>query len=173
MDQHYLVGVLKQTSRTNLAKRPSLDDLDLRLLAHLQEDARITSVELARRLKLSAPGLQKRVRKLEQRGVIKGYATLVSRQAVGLDLLCFVQVLLAHHRPGSVERFPARIRKLPEVLECYYLTGEIGYLLKVVVATHDDLERFLFDKLMKVDGVDRVRTSIVLKELKTSVALPL
>jgi len=162
-----------RTSRTNVAKRPRLDDLDRRLLAHLQDDARITSVELARRLKLSAPGLQKRVRKLEQLGVIKGYATLVSRQAVGLDLLCFVQVLLAHHRPGSVERFPARIRKLPEVLECYYLTGEIDYLLKVVVATHDDLERFLFDKLMKVDGVDRVRTSIVLKELKASTALPL
>ena len=113
------------------------------------------------------------MRKLEQHGVITGYATLVSRQAVGLDLLCFVQVLLAHHRPGSVERFPGRIRKLPEVLECYYLTGEIDYLLKVVVATHDDLERFLFDKLMKVDGVDRIRTSIVLKQLKASTALPL
>jgi DNA-binding Lrp family transcriptional regulator len=167
------MGVPKRTSRTNVARRPQLDDLDLRLLAHLQDDARVTSVELARRLKLSAPGLQKRVRKLEQAGVIKGYATLVNRQAVGLDLLCFVQVLLAHHRPGSVERFPARIRKLPEVLECYYLTGEIDYLLKVVVATHDDLERFLFDKLMKVEGVDRVRTSIVLRELKASTALPL
>ena len=162
-----------RTSRINVAKRPRLDDLDRRLLAHLQDDARITSVELARRLNLSAPGLQKRVRKLEQLGVIKGYATLVSRQAVGLDLLCFVQVLLAHHRPGSVERFPARIRKLPEVLECYYLTGEIDYLLKVVVATHDDLERYLYDKLMKVDGFERVRTSIVLKELKASTALPL
>ena len=159
--------------RAAMARRPPLDDLDRRLLAQLQGDARITSVELARRLKLSAPGLQKRVRKLEQRGVIKGYATLVNRQAVGLDLLCFVQVLLAHHRPGSVERFPARIGRLPEVLECYYLTGEIDYLLKVVVANHDDLERFLFEKLMKIDGVDRVRTSIVLKELKTSTALPL
>ena len=159
--------------RTAVHRRPPLDDLDRQLLAYLQDDARITSVELARRLKLSAPGLQKRVRKLEQRGVITGYATLVNRQAVGLDLLCFVQVLLAHHRPGSVERFPGRIRKLPEVLECYYLTGEIDYLLKVVVATHDDLERFLFDKLMKVEGVDRVRTSIVLKELKASTALPL
>ena len=159
--------------RAALARRPQLDDLDRRLLAHLQDDARITSVELARRLKLSAPGLQKRVRKLEQRGIIKGYATIVNRQAVGLDLLCFVQVLLAHHRPGSVERFPGRIRRLPEVLECYYLTGEIDYLLKVVVATHDHLERFLFEKLMKVDGVDRIRTSIVLKELKASTALPL
>jgi DNA-binding Lrp family transcriptional regulator len=62
---------------------------------------------------------------------------------------------------------------MPEVLECHYLTGEVDYLLKVVVATHQDLERFLFDKLMKVSGVDRIRTSIVLKEIKTSTALPL
>jgi DNA-binding Lrp family transcriptional regulator len=104
------VSSSRMKTRTALARRPQLDDLDRRVLAHLQDDARITSVELARRLKLSPPGLQKRVRKLEQGGVIKGYATLVSRQAVGLDLLCFVQVLLAHHRPGSVERFPARSR---------------------------------------------------------------
>src|SRR5262245_53787989 len=153
--------------------RPTLDDLDRRLLALLQHDARVTSADLARELGLSAPGLQKRMRKLEQRGVIERYATVVNRQAVGLDLLCFVQVLLAHHRPGSVERFPARVRSLPEVLECYYLTGEIDYLLKVVVANHDQLERFLFEKLMKIAGVDRVRTSIVLREIKTSTALPL
>ena len=154
-------------------RRPRLDALDRQVLAHLQNDARITSVELARRLNLSAPGLQKRVRKLEQRGVIERYAALVNRQTVGFDLLCFIHVMLAHHRPGSVERFPSRIRSLPEVLECYYLTGEVDYLLKVVVATHDHLERFLFDKLMKVAGVDRIRTSIVLKEIKATTALPL
>jgi DNA-binding Lrp family transcriptional regulator len=154
-------------------KRPRLDALDRQVIAHLQNDARMTSVDLARRLNLSAPGVQKRVRKLEQRGVIQRYTAIVSRQAVGLELLCFVHVMLAHHRPGSVERFPDRIRRLPEVLECYYLTGEVDYLLKVVVATHDHLQRFLFDKLMKVAGVDRVRTTIVLKEIKVSTALPL
>jgi len=153
--------------------QPPLDDLDREVLRQLQGDARITIVELSNRLKLSAPGLQKRMRKLEQRGAIERYAAIVNRKAVGLDLLCFVQVLLAHHRPDSVERFPARIRRFPEVLECHYLTGEIDYLLKVVVATHDQLERFLFDKLMKVAGVDRLRTSIVLKELKASTALPI
>jgi Lrp/AsnC family transcriptional regulator, leucine-responsive regulatory protein len=163
-------GTPKHTSQGPM---PEMDDLDRRLLGHLQNDARLTTVELARRLDLSAPGVQKRMRKLEQRGVIERYSTVVSRRAVGLDLLCFVQVLLAHHRPGSVERFPSRIRSLPEVLECYYLTGEIDYLLKVVVRNHDYLERFLFEKLMKVEGVDRVRTSIVLREIKASTALPL
>jgi Lrp/AsnC family transcriptional regulator, leucine-responsive regulatory protein len=155
------------------AARPRVDDLDRRLLVHLQGRARVTTAELARRFKLSAPGLQKRMKRLEARGVILGYATLVSRSAVGLDLLCFVHVMLAHHRPGSVKRFPERIKSFPEVLECHYLTGEVDYLLKVVVANHDHLERFLFEKLMKVAGVDRIRTSIVLKEIKTSTSLPL
>ena len=150
-----------------------LDELDRQLLGHLQHDARITSVELARRLHLSSAGLQKRVRKLENRGVIERYATVLSRSAVGLDLLCFVQVSLAHHQPGSVKRFPDRVRTLPQVLECHYLTGEVDYLLKVVVASHQELERFLFEKLMKIAGIDRIRTSIVLKEIKTSTALPL
>jgi DNA-binding Lrp family transcriptional regulator len=183
MDRHYrlrqggteMARRIREPVGRSAAKggQPLLDDLDRQLLRHLQDDARSTSVELAERLKLSAPGLQKRMRKLEQRGVIERYATIVNRHAVGLGLLCFVQVLLAHHRPDSVERFPARVRSFPEVLECYYLTGEIDYLLKVVVATHDHLERFLFDKLMKVAGVDRLRTSIVLKELKASTALPI
>src|SRR5215831_7398543 len=153
--------------------RRGVDDLDRRLLAHLQRDARASSAELARRLHLSAPGLQKRLRKLEARGVIKQHATIVRREAVGLDLLCFVHVMLAHHRPDSVKRFPGRIEKMPEILECHFLTGEYDYLLKVIVSNHDHLERFLFEKLMKVDGVDRIRTSIVVKEVKMSTALPL
>ena len=133
--------------------RLGVDDLDRRLLAHLQQNARASSAELARRLHLSAPGLQKRLRKLEARGVIKQHATIVRREAVGLDLLCFVHVMLAHHRPESVKRFPGRVERMPEVLECHFLTGEFDYLLKVVLANHDHLERFLFEKLMKVDGV--------------------
>jgi Lrp/AsnC family leucine-responsive transcriptional regulator len=153
--------------------RPRLDDLDRDLLAALQEDARRSSAELARKLKLSGPGLQKRLRKLEDRGVIRRYATVVNREAVGLDLLCFVHIMLAHHRPDSIRRFPERIKAMPEVLECHFLTGEFDYLLKIVVADHDELEKFLFEKLMKVAGVDRTRTSIVVKEVKATTSLPL
>jgi Lrp/AsnC family transcriptional regulator, leucine-responsive regulatory protein len=153
--------------------RNGLDDLDRRLLASLQEDARRSSADLARELKLSGPGLQKRLRKLEERGVIRGYATVVNREAVGLDLLCFIHIMLAHHRPDSIKRFPDRIRKMPEVLECHFLTGEFDYLLKVVVADHEELEKFLFERLMKVSGVDRTRTSIVVKEVKATTSLPL
>jgi DNA-binding Lrp family transcriptional regulator len=150
-----------------------LDELDRELLAYLQTRARTSTAALARRFKLSAPGLQKRLKRLEAQGVIRGYATILNRAAVGLNLLCFVHVMLAHHRPDSVKRFPERIKALPEVLECHYLTGEVDYLLKVVVESNDHLERFLFEKLMKIDGVDRTRTSIVLKEIKASTSLPL
>ena len=153
--------------------RPThLDDLDWRLLAHLQRDARVSTAELARQFKLSPPGVQKRLRRLEENGVIERYVTLVNREAVGLDLLCFVLVMLAHHRPDSVKRFRAGVTKMPEVLECHHLTGEFDCLLKLVVANHDELQRFL-ERLMKVGGVDRLRTSIVLSEIKSVTGLPL
>ena len=161
------------TDRNPRGRQPRLDELDLRLLGCLQDDARASSAALARRLGLSGPGLQKRLKKLEAKGVVRNYATVVNREAVGLDLLCFVHVMLAHHRPNSVKRFPGRVKDMREVLECHFLTGEFDYLMKVVVANHDELQKFLFEKLMKVDGVDRIRTSIVVKEVKASTSLPL
>jgi DNA-binding Lrp family transcriptional regulator len=164
---------VKKTRSGDGTARPRLDSLDRQLLSYLQNDARVPTAELARRLELSGPGLQKRLRKLESEGVIRGYATVINREAVGLDLLCFIHVTLAHHRPNSVKQFPDRIKNMPEVLECHFLTGEFDYLLKVVVANHDHLQKFLFGKLMKAGGVDRTRTSIVVKEVKTSTTLPL
>jgi DNA-binding Lrp family transcriptional regulator len=98
--------------------------------------------------------------------------TVVNREAVGLDLLCFVLVMLAHHRHDSVKRFRAGIARMPEVLECHHLTGEFDCLLKLVVANHEELQQFL-ERLMKVGGVDRLRTSIVLSEIKSVTGLPL
>ncbi len=160
-------------ARPDKRDRTGLDDLDRRLLSALQDGGRTTSAELARRLHVTGPGIQKRLRRLEREGAIRRYTALIDREAVGLDLLCFVEVMLAHHRPASVRQFPKRVEALPEVLECYYLTGEVDYLLKVVVANHDHLERLLFDKLMKAPGVDRVRTRIVLKEVKATTSLPM
>lgn len=152
--------------------RPVIDDLDQRLLATLQSDARISTAELARQLRLSPPGVQKRIRRLEEKGVIERYVTVLNRESVGLDLLCFVLIMLAHHRPDSVQRFRAGIAKMPEVLECHQLTGEFDCLMKLVVSNHEELQRFL-ERLMRVGGVDRVRTSIVLREIKSVTALPL
>jgi DNA-binding Lrp family transcriptional regulator len=150
-----------------------LDDIDRQILYLLQENSRISSAELARRVSLSAPGLQKRLRKLEENGVIGRYVTLVNREALGLDLLCFAQVTLAHHQPECVGQFCDRVKGLSEVLECHHLSGEFDYLLKVVVANHQHLEKFLSEKITRIPGVDRIRTSIVLNEIKASTSLPL
>ena len=150
-----------------------LDDIDRQILYLLQENSRISSVELARQVNLSAPGLQKRLRKLEENGVIGRYVTLVNREALGLDLLCFAQVTLAHHQPECVGQFCDRVKGLSEVLECHHLSGEFDYLLKVVVANHQHLEKFLSEKITRIPGVDRIRTSIVLNEIKASTSLPL
>ncbi len=150
-----------------------LDGLDLRILALLQADATLSATELARRVDLSPPGLQKRVRKLIASGVVLRQVALLQREAVDLDLLCFVQVTLAHHQPDAVAGFRRAIQGMAEVLECHHLTGEFDYLVKVVARNHRDLERFLVERLTPIQGVDRIRTSIVLNEIKSSTALPL
>ena len=150
-----------------------LDAMDRQVLRILQNNSRISSAELARRVNLSAPGLQKRLKKLEQKGVIDRYVTLVNREALGLDLLCFAQVSLTHHKPECVNNFCTRVQGLPEVLECHYLAGEFDYILKVVVIDRHHLEKLLREKIIPIPGVDKIRTSIVLNEVKASTSLPL
>lgn len=156
-----------------LERSRPLDSLDLEILRQLQDNANVTSAELARRVELSPPGLQKRLRKLQEGGVVKKQVALLNRHAVDLDVLCFVQVSLAHHQPDAVDGFREAMRSMPEVLECHLLAGEFDYLLKVVARNHLDLEKFLVERLTTITGVDKIRTSIVLNEIKSSTALPL
>ncbi len=149
-----------------------LDDIDRQLLAHLQEDARITHAELARRVNLSPPGLQKRIRKLEESGVIDRYVTLLNPEAVGYDMLCFVQVTLQRHEPAAVRSFREAVQQMPEVLACHHITGEYDYLLKVVLRNRKHLEQFILERLTPVPGMDRIRTSLVLSEIKETTAVP-
>lgn len=151
----------------------TLDELDRTLLRALQEDARLSNVELARRVDLSATGLHKRLRRLEESGVITRYIALIDREAVGYDMLCFVQVTLQRHEPDAVENFRREVQSMPEVLECHHLTGEFDYLLKVIVRNQKHLEQFILHTLTPVRGMDKIRTSLVLSELKNSAAIPL
>lgn len=150
-----------------------LDDLDHKLLALLQQDARTTHTDLAQQVGLSGPGLQKRVRKLEENGIIEGYTTRIRREALGYDMLCFIQVSLARHELDAVEQFRTAVQAMPEVLECFFITGESDYLLKVVVRNRKHLERFLMESLTPLPGMDRIRTSLVLSEIKETNQLPL
>ena len=150
-----------------------LDNKDRQILHLLQESGRLSSAELARRVDLSPAGLQKRLKKLEGNGCIDRYVALVNREALGLDVLCFAQVTLTRHQPECVSQFCDRVRGLPEVLECHHLSGEFDYLLKVVVTSHRHLAQFLSEQITQIPGVDRIRTSIVLDEIKVSTSLPL
>jgi Lrp/AsnC family leucine-responsive transcriptional regulator len=150
-----------------------LDDTDRAILQHLQREARISNAALARRVDLSPPGLQKRLRKLEESGVIERYVTLVNREALGFDMLCIVQVTLQRHEQEAVGRFRCIVQQMPEVLECYHLTGEFDYLLKVVVHNRRHLEQFLLEMLTPIPGMDKIRTSLVLSEVKASTCIPI
>jgi DNA-binding Lrp family transcriptional regulator len=150
-----------------------LDETDRLLLKYLQEDARISNVELARRVDLSPPGLHKRLRRLEEAGVVTRYVTLLDREAVGYDMLCFVQVTLQRHAPDAVANFRSEVQKMAEVLECHHLTGEFDYLLKVVVRNRKHLEEFIVGTLTPVRGMDKIRTSLVLSEIKATTVLAL
>ena len=148
-----------------------LDDVDRALLHDLQQDARLSNAELARRVNLSAPGLQKRLRKLEESGVITHYVALIDREALGYDMLCFIQVTLQRHEPEAIRRFRSLVQAMPEVLECHHITGEYDYLLKVVVQNRKHLEQFILEALMPVPGMDKIRTSLVLNEIKETTAV--
>jgi len=149
-----------------------LDEKDYQILTHLQADARITNIELARRVELSPPGLQKRLRKLEEIGIIKQYTALINRELLGFDLLCFAHVTLHRHEQTAVENFSTTVQNIPEVLECFQITGEYDYILKVVVRNRKHLKDFLVETLTPIPGVDRIRTSVVLSDIKATTAVP-
>ncbi len=148
-----------------------LDEKDRILLQRLQENALITSAELATQVDLSVSGVQKRLKKLEENGVIQRYAAIVDRAAVGYDMLCFVQVTLQGHVADSVSDFDATVQRMPEILECHRLTGTADYLLKVTVRNREHLDQFLMKDLLSLRIVDRLQTSVVLKEVKETTAV--
>jgi Lrp/AsnC family transcriptional regulator, leucine-responsive regulatory protein len=151
----------------------ALDEIDKRLLRALQSDGRLSNVELARAVNLSPPATHARLRRLEKEGIIRQYAAVMDREKTGYDLLCFIHVSLQMHQLEQVEKFRQATRQMPEVLECHHITGEYDYLLKVALRNRKDLERFLVDRLTPIPGVGRIHTSLVLTEVKATMALPL
>lgn len=150
-----------------------IDTLDKSILKELQNDARISNVELARRVNLSPPATLARVRRLEENGLIQGYAMLVNRQQAGYDMMCIVRVQLQLHDTDQVEGFHRAVQQMPEVLECHFVTGDHDYLLKVVAHNSEDLEDFLVNRLTPIPGVAQIHTSLVLREVKNSTNIPL
>lgn len=150
-----------------------LNKVDIEILKILQEDARISNAELARRVNLSPPATLTRVRRLEENGLINQHVTLVNRGQAGYDMLCFVSVSLQLHDIEQVTGFREAVQHIPEVLECHHVTGDYDYLLKIVAHNTKDLESFLIEKLTPIPGVARIHTSLVLNEVKSTTVIPL
>jgi Lrp/AsnC family leucine-responsive transcriptional regulator len=150
-----------------------LDRTDLRILAVLQGEGRITNAELAERVNLSPSACLRRLQRLESEGVLTGYTAQVDPQAIGLGLQAFVRVQLAKHEAEAVERFAAQVNAWDEVVACYALTGDMDYLLHIYVSDLQDFSRFLLDRLLNATGVADVNSSFVLRTVKRSPALPL
>jgi Lrp/AsnC family transcriptional regulator, leucine-responsive regulatory protein len=145
--------------------------LDSKVLRLLMQQGRVSWTDLAQHLGLSAPSAAERVHRLEQRGVIRGYAALIDAEAAGYPLLAFVAVVL--DRPERRVAFLRRVASLPEIAECHHVAGEDDYLLKVRCRGTRDLDRFLLESLKSTPGVVRTRTTIVLSTAKESVAVPI
>jgi DNA-binding Lrp family transcriptional regulator len=150
-----------------------IDELDKAILQALQEDGRMSNADLARRINLSPPAVHARIRRLEKQGYIRQYTALLDPEKVGYDMICFVHMALQIHQQQQVEAVRDAIQQMPEVLECYHLTGEFDYILKVVIRNRQDLERFIMQRLMPIPGLARVQTGLVLSAVKSTTVLPL
>lgn len=149
-----------------------LDTRDRRLLAELQRDARLTMQELAERVGLSSSAAWRRVKALEESGIIDRYAAIANTRKAGFGLSSMVHLSLARHEQKNVDHFIREVLQHPEVLECFQTSGEADFHLRVVVPDIDAYNEFLDGFIFKLPGVSQVRSNIILKEIKADTALP-
>jgi Lrp/AsnC family leucine-responsive transcriptional regulator len=150
-----------------------LGAVDRRILKALQEDGRMTIQAIADRVGLSASPCLRRIRQMEQAGVITAYSATVDQNAVGLPVSVFVSIKLERQRAAELDRFAAAIRAWPEVMECYLMTGKFDFLLRVVCADLAAYESFLRDRLTQLEGVGSIESSFSLGQVKYSRVLPI
>jgi Lrp/AsnC family transcriptional regulator, leucine-responsive regulatory protein len=150
-----------------------LDTTDLRILAEMQRDCSQTNVELARRVHLSPSPCLARVKALQSSGVIQRYVALIDPKALGLGLNVFIAISLKEQARERLAEFERRIAEHDEVMECYLMTGDSDYLIRVAVADIAALERFILNQLAPIPGIEKIRSSFALKQVRYKTALPL
>lgn len=148
-----------------------LDKIDIALLKHLQEDAKQTNKQLSLKLNLSVTAIYERIKKLERAGIIRKYVALLDRAKVDLGFTVFCHIKLVQHVHKSVVEFESEIVKLSEVLECYHVSGEYDYLLKVLVKDMDHFRKFMVKKLTTLDHIGSTQSSFTISEVKNTTAL--
>ncbi len=150
-----------------------MDKTDIGILRALQQDGRASAQQLSELVGLSAAPVWRRVKALEGAGVIQGYSAQVDRSKVGLAGCMFAQVSLERHSADTVENFERSVRDAPEILECYSVTGDSDYLLKILVESPAEYDRFLHRFLFNLPGIRQTRSIVALREIKHEVRLPL
>lgn len=150
-----------------------LDNYERRILALLQEDCSLSATEIAERVGLSTTPCWRRIQRLRESGIIARQVALVDRRKIGLNAQIFAQVKLNAHGRQHLDEFTAAIRDFPEVLEAYVLMGPVDFLLRIVAADIEAYERFFFDKLSRLEGVQEINSIAALSEVKYTTALPL
>jgi Lrp/AsnC family leucine-responsive transcriptional regulator len=150
-----------------------LDAIDWKILGRLQDNSRISNVDLARAVNLSPSPCLNRVRALEQGGIVSRYVTLLDPLRLGLTVSVFIQVSLEKQMRNALDTFENSVLARDEVMECYLMTGDADYLLRVVVPDVQSLERFIVDYLARIPGVASIKSSFALKQVKYKTALPL
>jgi Lrp/AsnC family leucine-responsive transcriptional regulator len=150
----------------------SLDDIDRRILDHLQRDGRLSNADLAQEVGLSPSPCWRRVKALEDAGIIRGYAARLDAKSVGLGVNVFMSVSLTTQVEKALQAFERAAAERPEVMECYLMTGDSDYLLRIVVPDLEAYERFVMD-FTKIAGIAQIRSSFALRTVKQGAALPL
>ncbi len=151
----------------------SLDAVDQRILQALQEDGRLTATDLAERVGITTSPCLRRLRILEEAGIIRGYTALVDQTKIGLPISVFVSIKLERQSEEAMERFETALRRCPEVMECYLMTGPRDYLLRVVAKDLNDYERFVKGTLTRINGIANIESSFALGQVKHSNSLPI
>ena len=150
----------------------TLDSIDYRIIEELQQDGGLSNVELARRVHLSPSPCLARVKALEAAGVIRRYVALMDPQSLGLGLNVFINISLKAQSKEALAVFEQRIAEHDEVMECYLMTGDSDYLIRVAVTDIAALERFILEQLTPIPGIEKIRSSFTLKQVRYKTALP-
>ncbi len=150
-----------------------LDDIDWAILAELQADGRMTNVELARRVGISAPPCLRRVRALEEAGLIRGYRALLNEKLLGYDIVAFAMVGLVNQAEADLVAFEARVAQWPMVRECYAISGDADFILKCAAKDFGSFQDFIIQDLTKAENIGTVKTSLTLRRVKDAGIAPL
>lgn len=164
---------MEQEGDRNRKKRVRLDRIDRRILRDLQDNGRMTNVDLAKRAGISAPPCLRRVRALEEAGLIRGYHATVDAKELGFTVTVFAQVGLASQAEADLEAFEALVNSWPEVRECHMLAGETDFLLKVVARDWDAYQQFLTSKLTSAPNVSHVKSALAIRSTKLLPGVPI